>query len=121
MKDSIDRGRGDYQTAIDLENCYFHIRVNESHQKYLGFKFKDPNTSQEVFFVSKVMIYGVKVATAIVTRLTKALVMRLHSLGIKYSMYIDDGRVLSSSYKIAVQNHETVLDMFQNAGWNIQF
>ena len=64
---------GDWQMALDLENQYFHVRVNPSHQKYLGFKLED-RKGKSHYYTFRVMIYGIKIATSIVTRLIKPIV-----------------------------------------------
>ena len=111
---------GDWQAALDLENQYFHVRVHPNHQKYLGCKIIDENGAEQ-YFVFCVMVYGIKVATAVVTRLIKPIVSYLHQEGVKFSIYIDDGRTAASTFELTLKHHELAIDVFQKAGWNIQF
>ena len=113
--------KNDYQAAMDLENQYFHVRINPVHQKYLGCKAINPVTGELTYFVFCVMIYGCKPAAAIVTRLTYPVVKYLHGLGVKFSIYMDDGRTVASSYELTKEQHMLVQENFQKAGWNIQF
>ena len=113
--------KGDYQAGMDLENQYFHVRVHSDHQTYLGCKVKNPDTLEEHYFQFCVMIYGCKPAAAVVTRLTYPIVKFLHENGIKFSIYIDDGRTVATSYELTLEHHLFVQKIFNNAGWNIQY
>ena len=111
--------KGDWQMCLDLENQYFHVRINPSHQKYLGFKLNTENNPPQ-YYVFTVMIYGVKVATTVVTRLIKPIVAHLHESGIRFSIYIDDGRTVASTAELTLQHHQKAVSIFEKAGWNIQ-
>ena len=112
--------KGDYQMCMDLENAFFHIKVNESHQDYLGFKWFDENANVDVYYVFTVMVYGIKPAVSIITRIIKPIVSFLHSHGVKYSIYIDDGRTSASSGELTLAQHNLAIETFKAAGWNIQ-
>ena len=112
---------GDYQTLYDLENMYFQIKVVPEHRKYLGCKIEDPATGRSHYFVFNVLIYGLKHAVATVTKLTKPVVDLLNKEGIRNSILIDDGRVLSRTVQEGIKNHARVLEVLQNAGWRIQW
>ena len=73
------------------------------------------------YYVFCVMIYGIKVATAVVTRLIKPIVSHLHQKGVKFSIYIDDGRTVASSFDLTSEHHSLAIEIFQSSGWNIQF
>ena len=111
---------GDFQCMMDLQNCYFHVRVNKAHQQFLGFSWRDPYSGEELFYTFCVMIYGAKSAVSIITRLIKPIVSYLHSSGIKYAIYVDDGRTSASSKELTEEHHQKVLEIFSSAGWNIQ-
>ena len=111
---------GDFQTCMDLENMFFHVSVHKDHQKFLGFSIPDPSTGEVLYYQFSIMVYGLKPAVFIVTTLTQPLVAHLHSKGVRFSMMIDDGRVLGKSSAICWNHHKITLDVFQKAGWNIQ-
>ena len=113
--------KGDYQAGMDLENQYFHVRIHSDHQTYLGCKVKNPDTLVEHYFQFNVMIYGCKPAAAIVTRLSYPIVKHLHGKGVKFSIYMDDGRTLADSYNLTLEHHLLVQSIFLKAGWNIQY
>ena len=112
---------GDYQTLYDLENMYFQIRVKPEHRKFLGCEIENPSTGKTHYFVFNVLIYGLKHAVAVVTKLTKPIVDKISIMGIRNSILIDDGRILSRSVEEGVKNHNLVLEVLQNAGWRIQW
>ena len=67
------------------------------------------------------LIYGLKHAVALVTKLIKPIVTYGHILGIRNSIFIDDGRVLGKTEKESKENHEKMLEILQAAGWKIQW
>ena len=111
--------RGDWQAALDLQNQYFHVRLHPSNQQFFGFKLSADSGSIE-YYVFAVMVYGVSVATSVVTRLIKPIVVYLHKQGLKFSIFIDDGRTVAASYELAQQHHQLAIETFEKAGWNIQ-
>ena len=111
---------GDFQTCMDLENMFFHVKIHEEHQKFLGFSVPDPSTGNPIYFQFAVMIYGLNPAVFIVTTLTKPLVAFLHTRGVRYSIMIDDGRVLGRTSEECWEHHQYTIETFNKAGWNIQ-
>ena len=111
---------GDFMTALDLENMYLHIRLRPDMKKYLGFAVPQEDGST-VFFQFRVMPFGVKPAVAVVTRLLKPVKAYFHRLGIKFSIYIDDGRVSAASSEVCARHMAFVLDILQRVGWHIQW
>ena len=59
---------GDFQTSYDMENQYFQILVHEDYWKFLGCEIFSPE-GLKVYFVFKVMIYGLKSAVFTVKNL----------------------------------------------------
>ena len=111
---------GDFMTALDLENQFFQVRLHPSMCDFLGFMVPDLN-GVPVHYRFVVMPYGCKPAVSVVTRLLKPLKSYFHRLGIRFSVYVDDGRICASS---AVQCHlhmDFVLDILQRVGWRIQW
>ena len=48
--------KGDFMTAFDLTNCFFHVKMAPEHWKYLGFSiyYKGVTT----YYTFKILIYG---------------------------------------------------------------
>ena len=110
----------DFMTALDLENMYLHIRLRPDMKRFLGFAVPQEDGSTE-FFQFRVMPFGVKPAVAVVTRLLKPVKAYFHRLGIKFSIYIDDGRVSAESSEVCARHMTFVLDILQRVGWHIQW
>jgi hypothetical protein len=73
------------------------------------------------YYTFKVMAYGCRPAVTVVTRLLRPIKAFLHTLGIKFSIYIDDGRISASTSGLCSQHMEFTLHVLQLAGWKIQW
>ena len=111
---------GDFMAAFDLENQFFQVRLAPETRKYFGFMI--PSVSGEDYFYQfTVMAYGCKPAVYIVTRLLLPIKAFLNRLGIKMSVYVDDGRISASSYETCRSQFYFALHVLQLAGWRIQW
>jgi hypothetical protein len=72
------------------------------------------------YYQFTVLVYGFKSAVQVVTRLILPLKALIHRLGIRFSIYVDDGRVLGQTAVKTEQKSKVVLEIFQLAGWTIQ-
>ena len=111
--------KGDWQTSFDLENMYFHVKINKDYQKYCGFAIKSPEDDKTIYFLFTVMIYGLKTGVYVATKLTKPIVKKSNLLGIRFSIFIDDGRVLGDTKYKCENNLDQVLEIMGRAGWNV--
>jgi len=111
---------GDFMAAFDLENQFFQVRLAPETQKYFGFMV--PSVSGvDCFYQFTVMAYGCKPAVYIVTRLLLPIKAFLHRLGIKMSVYVDDGRISAPTYETCRSQFYFALHVLQLAGWRIQW
>ena len=110
----------DYMTSFDLKNQFFHIKLHPDYYKYFGFSVPDEHGVVR-FYCFTVLIYGCKPAVSIVTNLIKPLKGYLHALGIKLSVFIDDGRISAVTVAETKAKTSLVLTVFQLAGWNMQW
>ncbi len=111
---------GDFMTSLDLENQFFHVRLAPAMRKYLGFAVLATDGSMQ-YFQYQVMAYGVKPAVTVVTRLLRPIKAYMHTLGIRFSIYVDDGRVAASSAQLCSEQTNFLLLVLQLAGWKIQW
>ena len=111
--------QGDSMCVFDLENQYFHIRLSQEAKQFFGFSVSEEDGSETPYQFT-VMVYGFAAAGSVVTRLIKPLQGYLHNRGIRSAIYMDDGQVVASSAEKTRQDMETTLQVFQQAGWNIQ-
>jgi hypothetical protein len=112
--------QGDYLTSFDLENQFFHVYLRPEDRKYFGFAVPDEK-GQLQFYQFPVMAYGYAPAVAIVTRLLQPVKAYLYKRGIKLTLYVDDGRIVAKTEKLAIEQLKTVLLVVQLAGWNVQW
>ncbi len=111
---------GDYMTAFDLKNMFFHVKLHPSVWKYFGFAVPDEQGTMK-FYQFTVMVYGLKSAVHVVTRLILPLKAFIHQLNIRFTIYVDDGRCLGKRKLETQWKQWLVLNIFQLAGWSIQW
>jgi hypothetical protein len=112
--------KGDYMALFDLANQFFHVRLNPTDRKYFGFALPTED-GREVYYRFTVMAYGYSPAVEVVTRLLKPVKAYLHQMGIKLSIFVDDGRVSAASKRETWEKFQFVLTTLQLCGWNIQW
>ena len=112
--------KNDFQVVFDLENMYFHFKLAPEHRHYFSFSLPDEN-GELMYFEFLVMCYGYALAAYIVTRVIVPIKAFLHRLGIRFSIFIDDGRILAQSKSDCEFKAKFALHMFQLCGFNIQW
>jgi len=106
----------DYQAVFDLQQAYYHVAIRADDWKFLGAFIEMDYGNQ--FFYYKHLPFGLNVAVHAITKIWKPLVCHIQALGIPFSIYIDDGRVLGS--KKSIEHHrEVVYNVLENAGWQL--
>ena len=110
--------KGDWQAVYDLTNAFFHIRIWPGHRKFLGASFEQEN-GQKQYFQFQVLPFGVATAVHAITKIFKPMQSHFGQLGIRHSIYIDDGRVVSETKEQAQSDYKTVLQVVRMAGWQV--
>ncbi len=87
-----------------------------TRKRWLG---EDPATGQAHLFRFRVMPFGLATAARTMTRITKPLVQFLSGQGIRHVIYIDDGRVLSSTRERCRKDYRVVMEALRSAGFKI--
>ena len=67
------------------------------------------------------LAYGLKSAVQIVTRLILPIKAYIHTLGIRFNIFIDDGILFGQQQAVLAVQAQVVLQIFQMAGWSIQW
>ena len=75
--------------GFDLTSAYHHIGIYEKHRDYLCFQWNDDAKTK--FYVFNVLPFGVSVAAYIFTKITRVLISKGRSQGLRIVMYLDDG------------------------------
>lgn len=109
--------KGDWQAVLDLEKAYFHIRIADEHVKYLG--IKHVLDGQQVTLAFQFLPFGLASAVHCITKMFKPIVAELHGRGIRYSQFIDDGRVVAGSREECQQHYGEVIMLLENCGWQL--
>jgi hypothetical protein len=112
--------QNDFMASFDLANQFFHVRLHPADRKFFGFMVPDEN-GRERYYQFHVMCYGYSPAVEVVTRLLKPVKAYLHKLGIKLSIFVDDGRVSASTDKKCWEQFQFTLEVLGLCGWNIQY
>lgn len=107
----------DYQSIFDLKSCYYHLKIFQPHQKYLGACFM--LKGKKVYFQYKHLPFGLASAVHVITKIMKPIISKIQGLGIKFSIYIDDGRFLATSVEQADQFRDRVYEVLTRSGWQI--
>jgi hypothetical protein len=76
---------------------FFHVKLHQSICKYFGFALPDEHGWLN-YYQFKVMVYGLKSAVHVVTRLILPLKAFIHKLAIRFSIYVDEGRCVGYSF-----------------------
>ena len=111
---------GDFMTAFDLKNQFFHVRLHPAARQFFGFKITGKDGKPE-FYHFNVLPYGFKPAVSIVTKLLLPIKAFLHRFGVRLTLYVDDGRILGQDFSETRAKTDLTLLVLQLAGWNIQW
>ena len=106
----------DWQAVYDLASAYHHIKILPAHVKYLGAAFQNEDGSTQ-YFVFNFLPFGIASAVHVMTKVMKPVSAYLMSQGIKNSIYLDDGRVVSPSEEQARKDLRITYDCLAQAGW----
>jgi hypothetical protein len=108
----------DFQTVFDLKSAYYHVMIAPEFRTYLGASITIEGSPR--FFVYNYLPFGLNSAVHCITKIFKPFIAHVQSLGIRMSIYIDDGRILSCSKDQAELDRVTVYDLLRKAGWVLE-
>ncbi len=94
--------QGDHLLAFDIKNQFL--------QYFVG------TLGKEQYYQFTVMVY-----VQVVTRFILPLKAYIRKLGIRFSIYVDDGRCAAASAELVYWQQKVVLHAFQLAGWNVNW
>ena len=110
---------GDFQAISDLDSGYWHIKIHEDYQKYLGVHYVDKEGVVH-YFQWRVLFLGLSDAVRLFTKVLKPIRAYLFRHGIRHNLYIDDLRVLGISLEDCTKKNKFALDALKSAGWIIK-
>ena len=115
MQDFVDNEGFLYK--FDISQGYYHIDIDENHQKYLGFSGKVDDKIR--YFMFTVLPFGLFSAPFIFTKVMRSLVKFWRREEIKICVYIDDGLGASPSLDLAVDESEFLKNSLTRCGFII--
>ena len=107
---------GDYQIIYDLKSAYHHIKICEEQVRFLGAAI-ETEKGEKIYFVFKYLPFGLGSAVHCITKMFKPINAYLHNLGIRHTIFIDDGRGLATSENEAEKIRQIIYDTLDKAGW----
>ena len=111
--------KDDYQVKYDLKSAFHHIKIHESHTKYLGAAFTT-STGRKQYFVFLYLPFGLGSAVHCITKLLKPIIAYLHCKGIRNTIFIDDGRLLAKTKEEAEDSRRLAYQALEKAGWILE-
>ena len=112
--------KDDYMTTLDLANCYFHVRLNAQDHGRIAFalpKTSAPDETRYDYYIIKILVYGLKPASLIISILTKPLIDHLLNKKVKATIFIDDIRASNASEEGVKNDTKEIKETFAKAGW----
>jgi hypothetical protein len=109
----------DHQATFDLKSAFYHIKIKESHQKFLGAAIENSD-GKRVFFIYTHLPFGLKCAVHAITKMMKPVLAKFHSLGIRSTIYIDDGRILAKTKEDAQRFLGSTYEILKSSGWVVE-
>ena len=107
---------GDYQTKYDLKSAYHHIKIHPLQTKYLGAAVVKPDGGKQYFFF-QYLPFGLSSAVHCITKIFKPINAFIHASGIRHSIYLDDGRIVSETKEKAEEDRVVVYSALDKSGW----
>lgn len=110
--------RGDYMFTIDMKSGYHQIPCKPWFRKFLCFRWMDDQGVDRVY-QWQVCPFGLSTAPRAYSKLSRCLLRRWRSQGIRCSNYIDDFIFFAPSPAEALRVRSLVLRDLQDLGWFI--
>jgi hypothetical protein len=104
--------KGDYMASFELGSQFFHMRLKHEEQKYFGFAIPAEDGRTD-YYKFKVMASRYSTAAEVVTHLLKPVKAYLHRLGIKISIFVDDGCVSAAGKEECWEKFQFTLTVLQ--------
>lgn len=108
----------EYQSVFDLASCYYHVKIYEPHQTFLGAAFVN-ELGKKVYFIYQHLPFGLASAVHTITKIFKPILAYVHCKGFKLSIYIDDRRFLARNMTESNKFREIIFEVLIKAGWQI--
>ena len=91
---------GDFQIVYDLTSAFHHIKIHDKQTQYLGASFVTEE-NEKIYFIFLYLPFGLGTAVHCITKMFKPLNAYFHGMGIRHTIFINDGRGLAESKEAA--------------------
>ncbi|CAM4482619.1 unnamed protein product [Lepidochelys kempii] len=105
--------QGDWFTALDLRDAYFHIPIHPAHRRFLQF------TITHNHFQYRVPPFRLSTAPRVFSKTLALVVVHLHRHGITLFPYLDDCLIKGNSYGETLQATHFAISLFHSLGLQI--
>lgn len=109
----------DFQVKYDLKQAYHHIRIHPSQTTFLGASIPKEDGGTQ-YFVFLHLPFGLSSAVHCLTKLFKPVNAFIHKMGIRHSIYLDDGRIVAETMEEAEEQRPLVYDVLDRSGWILE-
>jgi hypothetical protein len=109
---------GDCQSVCDISKAYHHIRLHPDLYELVGFCVEDADGKERFYHFVKI-VFGLGQAGQALGRVMRPILKYLEFMGVKNTVYVDDGRNVAASKKKADSDYVLTLDTFKLAGFII--
>ncbi|XP_039342215.1 uncharacterized protein LOC120370930 [Mauremys reevesii] len=105
--------QGDWFTALDLQDTYFHISIHPAHRRFLRF------TIGHDHFQYRVLPFRLSTALRVFSKTLAMVVAHVRKHGIMLFPYLDDCLIKGNSYGETLQATHFTISLFHSLGLQI--
>lgn len=105
----------DFMASIDLEDAYFSVQIHNEYTKFLRFFWRNQ------LYQFLVLPFGYSGAPRLFTKITNPIMAKLHSLGVRTAIYIDDIIIVEDDKLRLQRNVDLVIGMLTQLGFKVNF
>ncbi|CAM4530575.1 unnamed protein product [Caretta caretta] len=106
--------QGDWFTALDLQDAYFHISIHPAHRRFLQFTIRHDH------FQYRVLPFRLYTAPRVFSKTLAVVVAHLHRHGITLFPYLDDCLIKGNSFGETLQATHFAISLFHSLGLQIK-
>lgn len=105
--------KDDWAVCLDLKDAYFHVPVHPRHRRFLQFTWRNRT------YRYKCLPFGLSTSPRTFTRVTKPVVHRLRSQGVRVVFYLDDILILASTRSLARAHRQRTVNLLHNLRFSL--